>query len=216
MTPWVLLVVALAGANLARLGRRAGLVAAGLHAAVLVAAGAGLLPVSSWERFAGAWVAVVVSFVAWKGLALRTRSQEAAMGMGVFVTAALIPFVLLDVAPPTDVRPWIWASAFLALFEPSTRPLRLVIGMVGKPLEFASENYGPGEYIGVLERWIVLVLVARGNYDAMAFVFAAKALVRHKRFEDDPEFAEYFLIGTLTSVLMAIGVAEAVRALLGS
>jgi hypothetical protein len=103
--------------------------------------------------------------------------------------------------------------------------LLLIIGLMGKPSEPAQEEKevptpkekdGLGEYIGVLERWIVLVLVARGDYDAMAFVFAAKALVRHSRFETEPAFAEYFLIGTLTSVLMAIGVAEAVRALLGS
>lgn len=117
MTPWVLLVASLAGANLARLGRRAAIVAAILLGALLVAAAIGLLPVSSRERFAGALVAVVVSFVAWKGLALSSRPVEAATGMAVFATAALIPFVLIDVAPPTDVRPWIWASAFLALFE---------------------------------------------------------------------------------------------------
>lgn len=32
---------------------------------------------------------------------------------------------------------------------------------------------------------------------------------RHKRFEEDSEFAEYFLLGTLASVLAATIVAEA-------
>lgn len=71
-----------------------------------------------------------------------------------------------------------------------------------------AADLGRGEAIGVLERWIALVMVVRGDYAALGFLMAAKALARHKRFEDDPAFAEYFLVGTLGSVLAAIAVGE--------
>jgi hypothetical protein len=48
---------------------------------------------------------------------------------------------------------------------------------------------------------------------AIGFIGRPLALARHKRFETDPDFAEYFLIGTLASVLMAIVFAEGLRAL---
>ena len=56
---------------------------------------------------------------------------------------------------------------------------------------------------------MVYAVVTRGEYTAMAFIIAAKALARHKRF-DDSNFAEYFLVGTLASLLAAVAVAEAV------
>lgn len=66
----------------------------------------------------------------------------------------------------------------------------------------------------MLERWIVYLMVVNGEYAAMAFIVAAKALARHKRMEDDPEFAEYFLVGTLASILMAMLIAEGRQVLL--
>ena len=49
--------------------------------------------------------------------------------------------------------------------------------------------------------------------DDEGFIVAAKSLARHKRFETDSEFAEYFLVGTLASVLAAVAVAELLRGL---
>jgi len=60
-----------------------------------------------------------------------------------------------------------------------------------------------GRAIGALERALALTLVLLGEYTAVGWIIAAKALARFKQLEDR-EFAEYFLIGTLGSFLLAL------------
>lgn len=61
-----------------------------------------------------------------------------------------------------------------------------------------------GRIIGTLERWMLLALMARGEMAAVGFVFAGKSIVRYKEF-DRKDFAEYYLVGTLYSILIALG-----------
>ena len=70
-----------------------------------------------------------------------------------------------------------------------------------------------GATIGVLERLLVVVFVLTGTDAAVGFVVAAKTLARFKQL-DDREFAEYYLLGTLASVAVAIVTALAARAAL--
>jgi len=60
-----------------------------------------------------------------------------------------------------------------------------------------------GAIIGVLERMLVLTLVLLGQYAAIALIFAAKSIARFEELKDR-EFAEYYLIGTLSSILFAM------------
>lgn len=64
-----------------------------------------------------------------------------------------------------------------------------------------------GRYIGWVERALVLTLVLSGVHEGVGFLLAAKALVRYPEIKEDIKghFAEYFLIGTLTSVGLALG-----------
>jgi hypothetical protein len=66
-----------------------------------------------------------------------------------------------------------------------------------------ADGIGAGEVIGVLERMATFVLVASGAFTAVGFVIAAKAAARFPLFKEKA-FAEYFLIGTLTSVGLAL------------
>jgi hypothetical protein len=70
-----------------------------------------------------------------------------------------------------------------------------------------------GRAIGVLERAVALTLVLQGQFGALGLVVAAKSIARFKALEDR-EFAEYFLIGTLTSLLAALLGGIALRTLL--
>jgi hypothetical protein len=67
----------------------------------------------------------------------------------------------------------------------------------------SEDDVGAGEVIGVLERMATFVLVASGAFTAVGFVIAAKAAARFPLFKETA-FAEYFLIGTLTSVGLAL------------
>lgn len=72
-------------------------------------------------------------------------------------------------------------------------------------------EYNRGRLIGSIERVLLLAMVATGNWAAMGFVIAAKSLVRSREFENNRTFAEYFLIGTLTSSALAIVAGALVR-----
>ena len=63
-----------------------------------------------------------------------------------------------------------------------------------------------GKYIGWLERSLVLIFIVSGYPDGIGLLLAAKALVRYPEIKSDTKghFAEYFLIGTLTSVTLAL------------
>jgi hypothetical protein len=60
-----------------------------------------------------------------------------------------------------------------------------------------------GSTIGILERILIVVFVLTGSDVAIGFVVAAKTLARF-RLLDDRDFAEYYLLGTLASVSVAI------------
>jgi hypothetical protein len=70
-----------------------------------------------------------------------------------------------------------------------------------------------GQYIGWIERGLVLTFVLTGFNDAVGFLLAVKALTRYPEIKEDTKghFAEYFLIGTLTSVGLALGGGLTVR-----
>jgi len=56
-------------------------------------------------------------------------------------------------------------------------------------------------------------MVLLGDYAAVGWIIAAKSLARFKQLEDR-EFAEYFLVGTLASFLLAVLVGVGMRILL--
>ena len=70
-----------------------------------------------------------------------------------------------------------------------------------------------GLVIGVLERALALTLVLASQFSALGLILAAKAIVRYQAL-DDRDFAEYVLIGTLTSLLIALLVGMGIRNLL--
>jgi hypothetical protein len=60
-----------------------------------------------------------------------------------------------------------------------------------------------GATIGVLERLLIVTFVLVGADAAIGFVIAAKTIARFRQL-DDRDFAEYYLLGTLASVSVAI------------
>lgn len=72
-----------------------------------------------------------------------------------------------------------------------------------------------GATIGVIERLLIVTFVLVGADAAIGFVVGAKTIARFKQL-DDRDFAEYYLLGTLASVSIAILTAIAARAALGA
>ena len=70
-----------------------------------------------------------------------------------------------------------------------------------------------GAIIGVLERLAVCLAILAGEPVAIAYVVAIKGLGRFAELKETPVAAERFIIGTLTSLLWAAGVAVLARVL---
>jgi len=68
-----------------------------------------------------------------------------------------------------------------------------------------------GWLIGYLERVLAIILVAYGSVEGLGFLAAAKGLVRAQEWKDRA-LAEYFLVGTLLSILMATGLGLLLKA----
>jgi hypothetical protein len=70
----------------------------------------------------------------------------------------------------------------------------------------------------MLERAFVYGGVLVGHPEAVALVVAVKSVARYPEFKgrNGRRFAEYFLIGTLLSLLFALGVAYLITAALAS
>jgi hypothetical protein len=69
--------------------------------------------------------------------------------------------------------------------------------------EEVSGVRGAGAVIGFLERALTLTFVLAGQYTALGLILTAKSIARHEELKDR-HFAEYYLIGTLSSVLFAV------------
>ncbi|MDO8862443.1 hypothetical protein Q6D67_12100 [Haliea sp. E1-2-M8] len=90
--------------------------------------------------------------------------------------------------------------------------LNLVPRLASPPADDLDiREYNAGRVIGILERWLMLMVVLLADdWSALGFIIAAKGLVRFDKLKN-PIFAEYMLIGTLLSALFAIAAASLVR-----
>ncbi|OHR64640.1 hypothetical protein HMPREF3291_14765 [Bacillus sp. HMSC76G11] len=68
---------------------------------------------------------------------------------------------------------------------------------------FNKHDLSRGKLIGYIERLLVIILTFYSAYPAIAFIVTAKSIARFKQM-DDRNWAEYFLLGTLTSMLLGI------------
>jgi len=86
------------------------------------------------------------------------------------------------------------------------------------PSELGAGAPAGGRVIGMLERAFAYGGVLVGHPETVALVVAVKSVARYPEFKgrNGRRFAEYFLIGTLLSLLFALGVAYLIRAALAS
>ena len=110
-------------------------------------------------------------------------------------------------------------------FLPSFLPLTflkavLFILLVGKPTNIAfrilfgkfqpetSQELdtidGAGAMIGFLERLVIGACLLYGQFASIGLVFTAKSIARYNKISESPAFAEYYLIGSLVSILSAL------------
>ena len=68
---------------------------------------------------------------------------------------------------------------------------------------FKEENTKASRYIGIVERGLILTLVTFGSISSLGLILTAKSLARFNKMNKE-DFAEYYLLGTLTSMSIAL------------
>ena len=106
-------------------------------------------------------------------------------------------------------------TLLIALCKPASILVRLTLDAVAGGTQAADKpdavpDANAGTVIGILERIITAVLILCGQYSAVGLVLTAKSVARFKQLEDR-DFAEKYLIGTLTSLALALIAAVAVK-----
>ncbi|MFF9583959.1 hypothetical protein [Streptomyces achromogenes] len=196
---------------------------AALSATVLVALGAihrqspdesdrfGFPDVGAW------WSRTLGTPTRWGTVAIGTALLLAAWIAGGRTAALFLDLVKSD-------RTAVFASALLiaafgggVLAKAATRPVRREIEALeeGPERTAATELMSGGPVIGMLERGLLFTFLAAGQPEAAALVLAAKSLVRVPSAEHGKHASEYFLIGTLASVIAALAMGMAARSAVG-
>ncbi len=187
-----------------------------------------LLPYRNAGVFLGiAALAVVHTFADWARRAIERGIPERALPgflldqLGHLAVAVLLWWLFVragvhessavwfspDVAAVT-VKVLVVAAGYAFCWKGGTAVVRNLLARYPQVLPETTEKAGRAEYamgrtIGVLERFIIFTLVLFGQWGALGFVIAAKSIARFKELENQ-SFADYYLMGTLASVLSAI------------
>lgn len=172
------------------------------------------------------FLAYTVAAVLWPAQVSARRRGAALLGLEALVVIglSLAGWLLSRLATPSPAG-WRWGSALLfatGYLYVCGRGMALVRAVLDLPdlllpreddRAMGGVEVVRGRAIGVLERALSLTLVLLGQYGALGLVIAAKSLARFKALENR-DFAEYFLIGTLASLLLALFGGLAMRAVM--
>lgn len=110
-----------------------------------------------------------------------------------------------DWSLPIGIELWYVAAAvaLLVCWKPANIFIKLMLKhySVNMPEEKES-GFNAGALIGTIERWLILLFVCLGRYDALGLLIAAKSIIRFS--EKDTAKTEYVLAGTLLSIFIAV------------
>lgn len=99
----------------------------------------------------------------------------------------------------------LYIFVFSIIFEPASVFIRKLFTSIS-PKTYPKANLEElkaGNIIGKLERIIIAILLLNNQFGVIGFVLTAKSIARFKQMENR-DFAEKYLIGTLTSFLIVL------------
>lgn len=95
------------------------------------------------------------------------------------------------------------AIALIVCWKPANIFIKLMLKRYSVNMPAEKENgFNAGALIGTIERWLILIFVCLGRYDALGLLIAAKSIIRFS--EKDTAKTEYVLAGTLLSIFIAV------------
>jgi len=109
--------------------------------------------------------------------------------------------IFIEIVPFTKIFLLIVVFTFI-LFYVGNKIIRRVLSN-RKPSDWPSDNLNNGRMIGILERLMVFLAIIIQQWTLIAIVVALKTIARYSAL-DGKEKSEYFLIGSMFSLLWAI------------
>ena len=99
----------------------------------------------------------------------------------------------------------LYISVFSIIYEPASVFIRKLFTSISSKTypKTNLEELKAGNIIGKLERIIIAILLLNNQFGVIGFVLTAKSIARFKQMENR-DFAEKYLIGTLTSFLIVL------------
>lgn len=99
-----------------------------------------------------------------------------------------------------------WTAKLLLLHKPVNIFISYVLAGYRPSEEDSTDrpDKRAGRYIGTLERMLIAVFIYLNQYSAIGLVLTAKSIARYDRITKEPDFAEYYLLGTLLSAICAV------------
>jgi hypothetical protein len=191
-----------------------------VHGLILTAAWAVLLAGATptdWfatgvDTFLGGWDRAVVHAVTLTAVVLVSllivNVRGGALLVGILVNPRQSTGARAVDDEPAAARPARPVAAWRLRLGPLTADVEPVAAASGSPPPSTlTVGQAPparvGATIGILERLLIVTFVLTGSQAAIGFVVAAKTLARFRQL-DDRNFAEYYLLGTLASVAVAL------------
>lgn len=114
---------------------------------------------------------------------------------------------------------WILLTGFLLVTKPSSIFIKTIISIWSPESQDSHKDNSlasAGNYIGILERVLVVLFILTAHFEAVGFLLAAKSIFRFGDLKEakDRKLTEYVMIGTLISFGIAIGIGFILQALL--
>jgi len=93
----------------------------------------------------------------------------------------------------------------LLVWKPANITIKKIISAYKPVDDFENKAViNAGGIIGLLERIAILLFLSINQYSAIGLVLTAKSIARYNKISENKEFAEYYLIGTLLSTVIAV------------
>ncbi|ERK59829.1 hypothetical protein HMPREF1983_00430 [Gemella bergeri ATCC 700627] len=88
------------------------------------------------------------------------------------------------------------------------KPVNIIFKILFSKYQVVENNSGTiagaGAIIGIIERYIIGICVLLGQYASIGLIFAAKSVARYNKISENQSFAEYYLIGSLFSIICVL------------
>lgn len=113
----------------------------------------------------------------------------------------------LDNFYPINIEMFLyWALAVALILKPASITINKMLAQYQPTtvLEEEKGHPGAGALIGMLERLVILLMLTQNQFGAIGFVLTAKSIARYNKITENPQFSEYYLLGTLLSMLLVI------------